>query len=130
MDEFALFKGHRYATVVINAENLQVIWVGEGRSRRDIRPFFAWLGDHAQKIGAIVMDMNSAMDLEVKATALRPGLSTTCSTSSQSSGARSSTAFVSTRPIASGRANREGRSSSKAVGYRSETGTISRITNA
>ena len=67
MDEFALFKGHRYATVVINAENRQVVWVGEGRSRRDIRPFFAWLGDHAQQIEAVVMDMNSAMDLEVKA---------------------------------------------------------------
>ncbi len=67
MDEFALFKGHRYATVVINTENRQVVWVGEGRSRRDIRPFFAWLGDHAQQIEAVVMDMNSAMDLEVKA---------------------------------------------------------------
>ena len=66
MDEFALFKGHRYATVVINAENRQVLWVGGGRSRRDIRPSFAWLGHHAQQIKAVVMDMNSAMDLEVK----------------------------------------------------------------
>ncbi|MYN06095.1 helix-turn-helix domain-containing protein, partial [Pseudoduganella aquatica] len=33
MDEFALFKGHRYATVVLDADTRQVLWVGEGRSR-------------------------------------------------------------------------------------------------
>ena len=33
MDEFALFKGHRYATVVMDADTQQVLWVGEGRSR-------------------------------------------------------------------------------------------------
>ena len=66
MDEFALFKGHRYATVVINAENRQVLWVGEGRSRKDIRPFFTWLGKHCKRIRAVAMDMNTAMDLEVQ----------------------------------------------------------------
>lgn len=67
MDEFALFKGHRYATVVINADNQQVLWVGEGRSREAIRPFFDWLGEEAcQQIEAVAMDMNTAMDLEVQ----------------------------------------------------------------
>lgn len=33
MDEFALFKGHRYATVVADADTQQMLWVGEGRSR-------------------------------------------------------------------------------------------------
>lgn len=67
MDEFALFKGHRYATVVINADNQQVLWVGEGRSREAIRPFFEWLGPAAcQQIEAVAMDMNTAMDLEVQ----------------------------------------------------------------
>lgn len=67
MDEFALFKGHRYATVVINADNQQVLWVGEGRSREAIRPFFAWLGEETcQQIEAVAMDMNTAMDLEVQ----------------------------------------------------------------
>ncbi len=28
MDEFALFKGHRYATVVVDADTQQVLWVG------------------------------------------------------------------------------------------------------
>ncbi|WP_225677192.1 helix-turn-helix domain-containing protein, partial [Thalassolituus marinus] len=47
MDEFALFKGHRYATVVVNADNQQLLWVGEGRSRAAVRPFFEWLGVEA-----------------------------------------------------------------------------------
>lgn len=67
MDEFALYKGHRYASVVMDAERTQVLWVGEGRSREAIRPFFEWLGEHCRHIEAVAMDMNSAMDLEVQA---------------------------------------------------------------
>ena len=67
MDEFALFKGHRYASVVMDAERRQVLWVGEGRSRASIQPFFAWLGEHCEHIEAVAMDMNTAMDLEVQA---------------------------------------------------------------
>jgi transposase len=67
MDEFALFKGHRYATVVVNADNQQLLWVGEGRSRAAVRPFFEWLGVEAcEQIEAVAMDMNTAMDLEVQ----------------------------------------------------------------
>ena len=66
MDEFALHKGHRYATVVACADTQQVVWVGEGRSREAIRPFFEWLGDARKQIEAVAMDMNSAFDLEVK----------------------------------------------------------------
>lgn len=68
MDEFALFKGHRYATVVLDADTRQVLWVGEGRSRADIRPFFEWLGkERCARIEAVAMDMNTAFDLEVQA---------------------------------------------------------------
>jgi len=67
MDEFALFKGHRYASVVLDSESKRVLWVGEGRSRAAIRPFFEWLGVHCQTIEAVAMDMNTAMDLEVQA---------------------------------------------------------------
>ncbi|CDI28194.1 TPA: ISL3 family transposase [Pseudomonas aeruginosa] len=66
MDEFALHKGHRYATVVACADTQQVLWIGEGRSREAIRPFFEWLGDARNQIEAVAMDMNSAFDLEVK----------------------------------------------------------------
>ena len=68
MDEFALFKGHRYATVAICADTQQVLWVGEGRSRKAVKPFFEMLGPTVcARIEAVAMDMNTAMDLEVKA---------------------------------------------------------------
>lgn len=66
MDEFALHKGHRYATVVACADTQQVVWIGEGRSREAISPFFEWLGEAREQIEAVAMDMNSAFDLEVK----------------------------------------------------------------
>ncbi|MBP2847782.1 ISL3 family transposase [Dickeya oryzae] len=67
VDEFALFKGHRYATVVADADTQQVLWVGEGRSRAAFRPFFAWLGpEGCTGIESVAMDMNTAFDLEVR----------------------------------------------------------------
>ena len=67
MDEFALHKGHRYATVVMDARTLRVLWVGEGNSRADIRPFFEALGpEGCKRIEAVAMDMNTAFDLEVQ----------------------------------------------------------------
>jgi transposase len=68
MDEFALFKGHRYATVVLDADSGRVLWVGVGRGRREVRPFFQQLGPQGcSRIQAVAMDMNTAFDLEVKA---------------------------------------------------------------
>lgn len=67
MDEFALHKGHRYATVVLDPEQMRVLWVGEGNSREAIRPFFELLGTAGcRQIEAVAMDMNTAMDLEVR----------------------------------------------------------------
>jgi len=67
MDEFALHKGHRYATVVMDAEAMRVLWVGESRSREAIRPFFELLGEEGcRHIEAVAMDMNTAFDLEVR----------------------------------------------------------------
>jgi transposase len=43
MDEFALHKGHRYATVALDAQRMRVLRVGEGNHRDAIRPFFALL---------------------------------------------------------------------------------------
>ena len=40
VDEFALHKGQSYATVFADAETRQLLWVGKGRGKADIRPFF------------------------------------------------------------------------------------------
>lgn len=67
MDEFALYKGHRYASVVLDADTRRVLWIGEGRSRAAVRPFFESLGSQGcARIQAVAMDMNSAFDLEVR----------------------------------------------------------------
>lgn len=67
MDEFALYKGHRYASVVLDADTRRVLWIGEGRSRAAVRPFFQSLGPQGcSRIQAVAMDMNTAFDLEVR----------------------------------------------------------------
>jgi transposase len=67
MDEFALFKGHRYASVVLDADTRRVLWIGEGRGRAAIRPFFEELGpEGCACIEAVAMDMYTAFDLKVR----------------------------------------------------------------
>jgi transposase len=67
MDEFALYKGHRYASVVLDADTRRVLWIGQGRSRAAVRPFFESLGAvGCARIEAVAMDMNTAFDLEVR----------------------------------------------------------------
>lgn len=68
MDEFALHKGHRYATVVVDPIRRQVLWVGKGRSRETARAFFEQLPEGvAQRIEAVAIDMTTAYELEIKA---------------------------------------------------------------
>jgi len=63
MDEFAIHKGHRYATVIVDASNKRVLWVGRGNGREDIRPFFEKLGHEGrQRLKAVAMDMNGAYE--------------------------------------------------------------------
>jgi len=67
MDEFALHKGHRYATVVVEPYRKEVLWIGKGRSRESIRPFFKLLGaDGCKRLKAVVMDMNASYEEEIK----------------------------------------------------------------
>jgi transposase len=67
MDEFAIQKGHRYATVIINPQTREVLWVGRGRGREDIRPFFERLGKEVrERIEAVVMDMWEPYEQEVR----------------------------------------------------------------
>ena len=67
MDEFAIQKGHRYATVVLEPHTRRVLWVGRGRGREDVRPFFELLGPtRCAALKAVAMDMNGAYELEVR----------------------------------------------------------------
>jgi len=67
MDEFAIQKGHRYATVIIDPYTKRVLWVGRGNGRKDIRPFFEQLGEEGrQQLQAAAMDMNGAYEAEVR----------------------------------------------------------------
>ena len=65
MDEFAIQKGHRHATVIVDPMIRKVLWVGRGRV--DIRAFFESLGSAGRhRIKAVMMDMNGAYQAEVR----------------------------------------------------------------
>lgn len=67
MDEFAIQKGHRYATVIVEPHRKRVLWIGRGHGRADIRPFFELLGPEGRaRIRAVVIDMNAAFAEEVR----------------------------------------------------------------
>ncbi|GBH24733.1 ISL3 family transposase [Burkholderia vietnamiensis] len=67
MDEFALHKGHRYATVVVEPMSRQVLWIGQGRSRETARAFFEQLPEGvAKRIEAVAIDMTTAYELEIR----------------------------------------------------------------
>ncbi len=67
MDEFAIQKGHRYATVIVEPSRKRVLWVGRGRGREDVRPFFDLLGAAGcARLQAAVMDMNAGYAEEVR----------------------------------------------------------------
>jgi len=67
MDEFAIQKGHRYATVIVEPTRKRVLWIGRGRGREDVRPFFELMGpERCGKLKAAVMDMNAGYELEVR----------------------------------------------------------------
>lgn len=68
IDEFALHKGRQYATVVAQPETREVLWVGRGRTREDLRRFFELLGPAGcAALEVAVMDMNGAYEMETRA---------------------------------------------------------------
>ena len=61
IDEFALHKGHSYATCVMDMETGAVIWVGKGRSINDFSRFFEDVSPSAlSAVIAVAMDMNAS----------------------------------------------------------------------
>lgn len=68
MDEFAIHKGHRYATVIVEPCRKRMLWLGLGRGRKDVRPFFELLGPAGHEaLQAVAMDMNEGYAQEVRA---------------------------------------------------------------
>lgn len=61
VDEFAIHKGHTYATCVMDLEKGDVIWVGKGRAINDFNKFFQEIPiEYLADVKAVAMDMNAS----------------------------------------------------------------------
>ena len=61
VDEFAIHKGHRYATCVMDLEQGDILWVGKGRAMKDFEKFFEEMSfDVLSSVIAVAMDMNAS----------------------------------------------------------------------
>ena len=68
IDEFAIQKGHRYATVIVDPTTKRVLWVHRGRDRAAIRPFLELLGPEGRaRIEAVAVDMSGSYGDEIRA---------------------------------------------------------------
>ncbi len=58
LDDFAIRKGHRFATLIVEPTRKEVLWVGQGRGLEELRPFFEQMGPEGRaRLRAAVMDM-------------------------------------------------------------------------
>ncbi|MCP5472383.1 MAG: transposase [Sinobacteraceae bacterium] len=65
--QFAIQKGHRYATVIVEPTRKRVLWIGRGRGREDVRPCFELMGrERCAGLNAAVTDMNAGYELKVR----------------------------------------------------------------
>jgi len=61
VDEFAIHKGHSYATCVMDLETGDVLWVGKGRAKADFAKFFEETNPATlSAVMAVAMDMNAS----------------------------------------------------------------------
>jgi transposase len=60
IDEIAVFKGHRYLTVVLDLESGAVVFVGDGKGADALKPFWTRLRRCKAKVEAVAMDMSPA----------------------------------------------------------------------
>lgn len=89
MDEFALPKGHRYATVVVDPISRQVPWVGPGRSRETAQAFSEQTPEGvAKRIEAVAIDMTTTYNSKSGNSVRRRKSSSTCTTSWPSTAAK------------------------------------------
>ena len=63
VDEFAIHKGHRYATCVMDLETGFILWAGLGRSMADFEHFFKSIDlSLLSRLKAVAMDMNASFN--------------------------------------------------------------------
>lgn len=61
IDEFAIHKGHTYATCVMDLDEGDILWVGKGRSIAAFEEFFKEIDmDYLSEVEAVAMDMNAS----------------------------------------------------------------------
>lgn len=68
IDEISIEKGHSYATVVLDLDDRRVLWVGKGKRKKDLEPFFKELKNRhlSQNILSVSVDMNAGFPSMVK----------------------------------------------------------------
>lgn len=67
VDEFAIHKGHSYATCVMDLGEGDVIWVGKGRSKDCFERFFQEVDmSYLSEVKAFAMDMNASYNMLVE----------------------------------------------------------------
>jgi len=67
VDEFAIHKGHTYATSVLDLQTGDVLWVGKGRTIADFQRFFEDIDPgYLSDVEAVAMDMNASYNKVVR----------------------------------------------------------------
>lgn len=68
IDEFAIRRGHPYATVVLDLDRKRVVWIARGRDQAALRGFFTALGPtRCAAIEAVAVDMWKPYAAELRA---------------------------------------------------------------
>ena len=60
VDEFLIEHGHRYCTIVVDADTGELLYLERGRRKEQVLHFFEWTGEEfMSRVEAVSMDMNT-----------------------------------------------------------------------